>query len=64
MKEISSKLDIQIIVVTHSQDLENIADRCWRITRTKGGESIVIGNEEIKEVKQEKEIKAKIKRRK
>ncbi len=66
MKEISLELGIQIIVVTHSQDLENIADRCWRINRVKGGESIVqlIGNEEIKEVKQEKEIKAKIKRRK
>jgi chromosome segregation ATPase len=41
MKEISHKLKIQVIMVTHNRDLVEIADRCWEVTRNIDGVSIV-----------------------
>ena len=62
MKEISQKLGIQIIMVTHEDSLSEIADKSWLVRREKGGWSNVqaIG---VQEVKQE-ENKSKLKRRK
>lgn len=62
MKEISQKLGIQIIMVTHEDSLSEIADKSWLVKREKGGWSNVqaVG---IQEVKQE-ENKPKLKRRK
>jgi DNA repair exonuclease SbcCD ATPase subunit len=62
MKEISQKLGIQIIMVTHEDSLSEIADKSWLVKREKGGWSNVqaVG---IQEVKQE-ENKSKLKRRK
>lgn len=50
MKDISKKLGIQIILTTHSEDLMEMGDRSWVVTRIKGGESVVkqIGIEEKK----------------
>lgn len=41
MKEISSKLNIQMLIVTHEDSLSEIADQCWFVKREKGGQSIV-----------------------
>lgn len=62
MKEISQKLGIQIIMVTHEDSLSEIADKSWLVKREKGDWSNVqaVG---IQEVKQE-ENKSKLKRRK
>jgi DNA repair exonuclease SbcCD ATPase subunit len=58
MKEISSKLNIQIIMVSHDSRLIDYSDKVWEVTRNKGGESI------IKLLTDEKEIvKNKIRRR-
>lgn len=61
-KEISQKLGIQIIMVTHEDSLSEIADKSWLVRREKGGWSNVqvVG---VQEVKQE-ENKSKLKRRK
>jgi hypothetical protein len=58
--------DTLVIWECELKDLDNVIEKIQKFNRVKGGASIVqlIGNEEIKEVKQEKEIKAKIKRRK
>lgn len=63
MKEISQRLGIQIIMVTHEDALSDIADRSWLVRREKGGWSIVTRMQEAVEVKQE-ENKSKLKRRK
>lgn len=59
MREISKKLNIQIIMVTHDKRLKEISDKFWTVHREKGGESIIDNLIEVKE-----EIKSKIKRRK
>jgi DNA repair exonuclease SbcCD ATPase subunit len=41
MKEISSKLGLQIIMVTHEDSLSEIADKCWFVRRENGGPSII-----------------------
>lgn len=41
MKEISGKLDIQIIMVTHDERLSEVADRSWHVTRDKRGVSVL-----------------------
>lgn len=41
MKEISHKLKIQILLVTHNRDLVEIADRCWEVTRNTDRVSVV-----------------------
>lgn len=62
VKEISSKLGIQILMVTHEDALAEIADQCWFVKREKGGQSLVENRSEQKiEVV---ETKSKLKRRK
>lgn len=62
MKEISSKLNIQMLIVTHEDSLSEIADQCWFVKREKGGQSIVENRSGQKvEVT---ETKSKLKRRK
>jgi DNA repair exonuclease SbcCD ATPase subunit len=59
MKEISTRLNIQMIIVTHDSRLSDLADRVWQVNRIKGGESIInLVGEQIKEEK------IKLKRRK
>ena len=41
MKEVSYKMNLQIIMVTHDERLSDIADRSWKITRTKNGPSTI-----------------------
>jgi DNA repair exonuclease SbcCD ATPase subunit len=41
MKEVSSKMGIQMIIVTHDETLSDIADRSWKISRIKGKPSKV-----------------------
>lgn len=41
MKEISHKMKLQIIMVTHDERLSEIADRSWKVTRVKTGPSLV-----------------------
>lgn len=41
MKEISQKLNLQIIMVTHSEDLMEIADRSWVVSRDQDKISVV-----------------------
>lgn len=62
VKEISSKLGIQMLIVTHEDSLAEIADQCWFVKREKGGQSLVENRSEQKiEVV---ETKSKLKRRK
>jgi DNA mismatch repair ATPase MutS len=42
VKEISHKLGIQFIINTHSDELLDIADRSWEVTRPVGKKSIVM----------------------
>lgn len=41
MKEISEKLGIQIIIVTHDDRLKEIADKSWMVQRTDGSPSTI-----------------------
>jgi DNA repair exonuclease SbcCD ATPase subunit len=41
MKEISGKLGIQIIMVTHDERLSEVADRSWHVARDKNGVSVL-----------------------
>ena len=61
-KEISKKLGIQILMVTHEDSLSEIADRSWQVKREKGGWSTVI--EAGKEIEVIKEKSKKLNRRK
>lgn len=61
-KEVSQKLGMQIIMVTHEDSLSEIADRCWFVKREKGGWS-VIENQQSLFVKAVQTIKTKLKRR-
>lgn len=36
LKEVSQKLGIQVIMITHSRDLMGIADRAWEVQREQG----------------------------
>ena len=42
IKELSRKLKIQFIINTHSDEIIDIADRSWEVSRPKGQRSIVI----------------------
>jgi DNA repair exonuclease SbcCD ATPase subunit len=58
MKEISHKMGIQMIIVTHDDRLKEIADRSWEVSRVKGGISVVRGlYEEVKPVIVRRRIK-------
>ena len=41
MKEVSHELSLQIILVTHDNRLEQIADKAWRVSREDGEHSVV-----------------------
>lgn len=41
VKNISKKLQLQIIMVTHSDVLKNVGDRSWKVHRVNGGSSHV-----------------------
>lgn len=57
IKEISHKLGIQILMVTHEDNLSEIADKCWFVKREKGGLSIVEDRDQEMIVKKTKLIK-------
>lgn len=63
MREISNKLNIQMIMVTHDLELKDIGDKCWIVQREKGGSSEVIEQGNVMAEIIEKP-KTKIKRRK
>jgi len=42
VKELSQKLGIQFIINTHSDEVIDIADRSWEVTRPKGKRSVVV----------------------
>jgi len=64
LKEVSHKLNIQLIVITHDDELLEMADKCWRVSHD-GRESHVelIGREKKPEIIKETIIEQPIRRK-
>ena len=54
LKELSEKLGIQMIVVTHDPELLEVADRSWEVIRKEGSEVRRLGGEEKPKLKRRK----------
>lgn len=62
MKEISERLNIQMIMVTHDHRLSDIADRSWMVSRNSEGCSEVVFISGLK-IEEEIKVESKIKKR-
>lgn len=56
-KEISQKLGLQILMVTHEQELREIADKLWTVKREKGGWSEITTEDRTRDIIVEKKTK-------
>jgi ABC-type lipoprotein export system ATPase subunit len=57
IKEVSHRMKLQVIMVTHDERLSDIADRSWKVTRVKGSPSEVkLIGEETPEPKKRRKI--------
>jgi len=54
LKELSEKLGIQMIAVTHDPELLEVADRSWEVIRKEGSEVRRLGGEEKPKLKRRK----------